>query len=427
MKKALVVVLGFASLVAIAFVLGLALARGAEKESDLALQRFAADAREPVRIVERNAAARQLEALTRPLAIELRPRKPALTDAVEFDSALMRSMGGWLRIHEERATEEVDAPPAEVAEWLTRHEGELERVANALIGGEVPRWRSGEDLPAGEAPVPNLLGHINLLRVLTVATLERERRGDHEGAWKLQHAAWKLTSGLFDRPEMISTLIGIAGVRMSAAVQRKLEAPVPLWRAEVAQRAFTTEMLDAVRTEFADISKRARTSSPRELTGAADEIHTVAAATIAAPAFRWGIAENLRAAFEQLDAVRTEDPCAAARHEIAAAIDADTPAIARRFGRLFLPNLKSAIDRAALADIAVEGTSKVLALKSARASTPDGEWPAPDAAIGRSRCEGEQWAYAVDGDGGMTLRFSGRVPDPANFRGSMIPMEHTAR
>ena len=120
------------------------------------------------------------------------------------------------------------------------------------------------------------------------------------------------------------------------------------------------------------------------------------------------------------------DPCRAAQQNINAAIKAKASFVTRHVASAMLPNLSSAVTRAAIADLAAEVASKVLAAKSARLENPAGEWPVSIAGIDSSRCEGERWLYGRDAAGGMSLRFSGELPDPSGGRAPRIPLEYRA-
>ena len=57
---------------------------------------------------------------------------------------------------------------------------------------------------------------------------------------------------------------------------------------------------------------------------------------------------------------------------------------------------------------------------------PDRREPVSIAGIDSSRCEGERWLYGRDAAGGMSLRFSGELPDPSGGRAPRIPLEYRA-
>jgi hypothetical protein len=86
------------------------------------------------------------------------------------------------------------------------------------------------DLDQGfEAPLPNLLAHLQLTRVLVVRALAR---GD-AAAWDDLHAAAELTRSLHARPDLITQLIVLAQARMVNAAAWKLPLPAPQWLAEM--------------------------------------------------------------------------------------------------------------------------------------------------------------------------------------------------
>lgn len=429
MKKLLVVAAVLGSLLVVAFGAAFLLLRRAEAESDAAVARFARSAPAVAVVTEKNATAAQLEHLARKLSIELRPGALRLADRVADNPKVIVPMTAWLRSHEESTTDAIEAPPADVAAWLATHDGTIDAIAAVLVNGEPPRWPLDARASAPQQSIPNLLGHMHLFRVLNAATLERERRGDHDGAWNLQHAAWKLSVGLFDRPEIITSLIGIAGVRMSAATQRKLEAPVPPWQKEIAQRPLTKEMLDTVRVEIAQISHRVRDGRVLADAGSNSDDRPAGARlseAVVSPVFRWAAAENAHLLFEELRAMEGMDPCRAAQQNINAAIKAKASFVTRHVASVMLPNLSSAVTRAAIADLAAEAASKVLTVKSARLANPGGEWPVSIAGIDSSRCEGERWLYGRDAAGGMSLRFTGELPDPSGGRAPRILLEYRA-
>lgn len=430
MRKLVVVAGSLVALFALAYGITVLLASRAEQRSEDALRRLAATG--PVQqskadLSTKNQLAEELESLTQPLGIDLEPKHPGrVVPASQLSELLVRSMSDWLRAQEENPTDAIDPLPADIRAWLDLHRSDVEDAAGALVARGAPRWPDGGAVPAIDRPIPNLLGHMHLYRVLHIASLERETAGDHAGAWRLQQAAWHLTEGLLERREVISALIGIAGVRMAAAVQRKLEAPVPPWVAEMSRRRMHHELIDAIRDEAGVTSEVMRRTGALDVAGLEHEpgAATMFAAAATSPFVRWAVAENTTVAMQQLATVRDVDPCMAATRPFDREIEQKVTPLARNFGGLVLPNLTSGIARAAFADVEVEGTSKVLAAKAARAATPDGTWPAAVPGVERSRCAGARWVYSVDPEGSMSLRFEGEVPAPPGPAGAKIPFEY---
>ena len=97
-----------------------------------------------------------------------------------------------------------------------------------LAQGVSPEWEMQlEQLFA--APVPNLLGHINLQKLLALDALVHLHHGRREPALETLEAAWTLMGSLRDSPFLISQLIRIADARMILGVLRQLPGPPPHW------------------------------------------------------------------------------------------------------------------------------------------------------------------------------------------------------
>lgn len=427
MKKALVVLGVLAALLVMAFVVVAMVARNAERKTQAALARLVRSTDAGSQVLDKNDLALELESLADPLGIELRPRdRRVRTAATEIPRALTKAMNEWLRVQEETPTDAITPLPAEVVTWLETHREHIDGITDRIVAGGIPRWPVNTIGAPSNHPVPNLLGHMQLFRVLSTASLDREMRGDHAGAWKLQQAAWHLAQGLLDRSETITTLIAIAGLRLQASTQRKLEAPVPSWVSDVARVRLQEQAVDALRRELGNTARFARggsyLSEMLATTRHEPSKSALVGEAIMSPVVRWSIAESVTAAVGELDALREADPCAASQVQLDLRVRQQQGPVAQRMGAFVIPSLSNAITRAAVADIAIEGTSKVLAAKSARAVS--GEWPASIPSIERSRCADARWIYAVDPSGDMSLRFEGDLRQPEGFRGSKIPLEY---
>jgi hypothetical protein len=86
------------------------------------------------------------------------------------------------------------------------HDPRLGQIRDHILTAGPIAWRVRFRLDAG-APVPNLLVHLNLTKLFA-------RRAESAQSWDELHAAWMLDRQLWDRPELISLLIALAGTRM---------------------------------------------------------------------------------------------------------------------------------------------------------------------------------------------------------------------
>jgi hypothetical protein len=189
-----------------------------------------AAARDPV--TEMSPAAAQLAAAAEPLGIDLAPR--TRSEVLRTDPRPMefvrRQLAGWVREQLSVPTPEIAPLPAESGEYLAGRGADLFAVSSILRSPEPILWPHDASDPA--APLPNLLGHAALQRVLIARALDRARVGDR-GAWDDLQAAWILARSLSSRREMISLLVSLAMARRADAAARKLPLPPPAWLQEM--------------------------------------------------------------------------------------------------------------------------------------------------------------------------------------------------
>jgi hypothetical protein len=178
------------------------------------------------------------------------PRPPELSPRsnLQVRSALTK----YLNSEIQKTTPEIDAPPAELADYLAANAGHLASIRAILLGDEEVAW--SVEFGSRRAPLPNLGGHMFLSRALLSNALDRARRGE-AGAWDDARAATALSRGLWQRPELISALIALAIDRNVNAVARKLPLPVPAWFAEFQKFDYTAAMIASRQAEAWAISE----------------------------------------------------------------------------------------------------------------------------------------------------------------------------
>ncbi|MFP5247492.1 MAG: hypothetical protein ACLGH0_12430 [Thermoanaerobaculia bacterium] len=166
-----------------------------------------------------SAAATQLVALAAPLGIDFTPAKKWTPPSA------LQATADYVRQEQASASSAIAPPPDEVARYLAEHATELDAVREHLLRGGTVEWPL--DLTQGmQAPIPNLLAHMHLGRVLIA-------RGLATRSWEELHAAWALTQSLRSRPELITQLIALAIARGVNAAAWKLPPPAPPWFAEL--------------------------------------------------------------------------------------------------------------------------------------------------------------------------------------------------
>lgn len=426
MKKLLIGIVTVVFVLLLAYGVTYGLASKAESKAERAFAAMAPGAMETgyPPVSAKNDSAVRLEQLAIPLEIDIRPRDEEASDRPELDGTLRASMSDWLRAQQERPDDAVDPIPSDIKTWLDANSASVDAMASFLASADTPRWPMLEGSRADQ-PLPNLLGHMTLFRVLNVAALERASHGDQAAAWELLHAASTLSRGIRERRELISQLIAVAGVRMIAATARKLEPPVPAWFAELSEPRLYDSMFDAIRFETAWSAAAVKDPGwdPFEGTTKKAGLLDAAGARVMQPLIRWSLAEHHRAMGEELAQLQAADPCGIDTSKVNGRMEARASSFPPDFAAGIAPNFANALSRAASAEVALEGTSRILALKAARNADPQHAWPASFASES-SLCKGAQWAYERSPDGAASLRFTGHVDIPPGSPGTKVPLEY---
>ncbi len=181
-----------------------------------------------------NAAARALEENARSLGIELRPRselpvedepgRPKKTAEDEVRVPLEK----WVDHEAAKAEGLPDAPPAAVTAYFASHAADLDAIEKSLLAGPAPDW--AVDLgKLFAAPEPNVLGHMQLARVLVGRAEARAAAKDKRADDSLR-AAFALTGALRGRPEVASQMVSIAATRLELGAVRRIPVDSAAWR-----------------------------------------------------------------------------------------------------------------------------------------------------------------------------------------------------
>lgn len=177
-------------------------------------------------------AAVRLIAAAHPLGIDLAPR--TRSDVVKAEPRPMefarQQIDLWVRSQLRVPSAEIAPLPPELAEYLAGRAGDLAVISALLRSKEPIIWP--QDVHDPGAPLPNLLGLMQLQRVLIARAFDRTRAGD-AGAWNDLEAASILARSLTTRGELISVLSSLAMARRADAAARKLPLPFPPWLQEM--------------------------------------------------------------------------------------------------------------------------------------------------------------------------------------------------
>ena len=371
---------------------------------------------------EANQAALELESRTAPLGIDIAPRsfdgreRPSRELTMAFRS-VKRELGLWLNAQIGRPHRALDAPPAGLTAYLRDHAGHLEAVRRQLVEGEVPVWEMHLD-KLREAPLPNLLGHIDLQKLLLADALARAEAGDLGSAARDLEASWRLNLALRDAPILITQLIAVAATRMQAGVLRQLDEVPAVWRDRLYEHDYRVSFLNALRYEGWFWSEAGDPSVFAGELGLIQRIATV----VAQPYVQYCLADlsgSFRERVEKL--ARLETLCDTDLEGSDADLDVPIPHW-NLIGDGMVPNLTSAVYRLARLEVDLELTAKLLELETVR-DARQGSWPVHLPGLDESfACPDDRWIYEVGGDGTASLALSRKVEWPDQL-GVILPTE----
>ena len=337
-------------------------------------------------------AAARLIALSAPLGIEMAPRdrQGGLANRRTPMEFVRGQLTEWVSEQLSSPSETIASLPAESGEYLAGRAADLTAVQQLLLSGEPVRWAT--DITNPFASLPNLLGHLQLNRVLVGRGLDRARFGD-PGGWDDLRAAWNLARPLTERPEMISNLIALAMARNVNAAARKMSLPAPAWLHEIQQFDFRRALLAAAQVEAWQMNDRVYIETTVDTPVVRRGVDAVMAPYTRLAAANWAEASReiaSRVASTKRCDLAPELMSDARRGEIAwwnlPAREAATPNADAIWARA----LRFTAER--------EGTVRAIALRAAAAPQP------------QSACAGERWIYA---ENGRSFRFSDPMAPPS--------------
>jgi len=368
--------------------------------------------------VSANTAALEVESLAAELGLDLVPRhidereRPTEEQTADFDALRERVFGRYAVKQIQRVSRgSIEPAPPELLAYLERHSDSLAALRRQLIDGETPMWES--DLAAGwEAPLPNLLGQINLHKLLVNAAIERAHAGDSDGALRNLEASWRLNESLRTSPALICQLIRIAAARMQVGALRYVPEVPESWIARLAAADHRSSFIEAMQYEG-----RMWIDPGAENLG--DEWWHRVARPATKPYVRVCLAdasERWRLRLARLQSVDALCDYHLPAH--GADLEIELPRW-NRLGGSVAPNLSNATDRVARLEVDIELTLLLLDRDQARRSDPEG-WPGelPDEIVSAA-CPRDRWLVAGT-DRGVEVALSREVEWPGQM-GSILP------
>jgi hypothetical protein len=335
---------------------------------------------------EDNDTAIRLTELARSIDIEMaRPKSqvPA-TPEPEEQKLVNRAISDYVNEELTKSGGELSSPPAIAKEYLEKNNRNIETVIAFLSRNDAPSWERDASL-GPEAPIPNLLGQIQLQKLLVAYALEQDRLGNDAMAERSLDAAWMLSESLRDRPEVISQLTAVSEARMQVGLARRISVDPVLWRTRFTEHDYRASLLQALEVESIGSLRRLSFGS-----------------SISDRASRADFLDVSRTFLVSMRDSQVSDR----RIPDVAPFDIvnDPKSAGGVLAAIALPNLTNTLRRVDRLIIDTELTDRILQARSLKSSL--GHWPPEIPGGNTSRMEGERWIYSVRPDGRMTIAFS---------------------
>ena len=206
-----------------------------------------------------NAAATQLVELAAKAETDLRHSTTRLGGGVRQE--LRDAFADYVHVQLERSGDAIDAPPSEVARYLTANAATLDEIRTLALSGtpivfEIDVNRSGigerewgrEDGPEPIPIGPNVFALQHIHRAFVVRALTLARDGNR-AAWDELRTAWELTRPEWARPDTSAILAASTGARMVNTAARKMPLPPPAWLSELDTFPYEQRLLMAQQAE----------------------------------------------------------------------------------------------------------------------------------------------------------------------------------
>lgn len=153
-------------------------------------------------------------------------------DEKAFLDNIGKDMGRYLDSQFDQPTDNIDAPPENIRQYLADHAAELKAIRAHVLSSELPRWEVTYINTVGDFGValPSFLNSANFQKILSVDILDKTRQGQAQAALKTLEVSWKLNQAVLEQPTLIAQLVVIINSRPQAVLMRKMQGLPTAWQ-----------------------------------------------------------------------------------------------------------------------------------------------------------------------------------------------------
>lgn len=368
-----------------------------------------------------NATALELERAASAVGIGIVPRglKSRVVRRHVTDVDVPKSLPRYLSEELAKPSLAIVEPPQEIVEFLKNSRTEIDAIVTLLNDG-VPCW-GHDDLD--EQGIPNLLGNIQLARLLTVNSLWHMHEGRVDEAHASASALISVSEAAVVGPYLIEILIGVADARMASGLMRKLPKAPPEFLERLQLHASTRQKIsDSMDLELAYLASVTERVSFGANSLTADVIDELAnnehftdgiVTTVMQPLIQVCMSYGLRKTKIGRDRLGDGPRCddSSLRDEIPELSDSWWNSACGGWGSA--SNLLGTYERVARLEVDLEFTELILSAN--RRLEPGGRL-----SVVSEACPGETWSVLKNRDGSIQAELS-RELDWGEVNGPLLP------
>lgn len=387
---------------------GLAIARQRQTKTDA----IAAEFLNQFPTTDLNDSAKELDRLNAALGIApsvVNSDAPAPSDAAQQAlETIQDDLKTYLDAQIQKTSGSLDPVPDPLSQYIQQYRSELAAIQQHLITAETLIWELDPEAMADFSyAYPSLFQLATLNDLLLIQAIHDAQQGNSTAMMLAIEASTQINPALFQRPDLLSNLVGLIVTRKQAGVLRHLDA-IP---ATIPDRLLALEqqqsMVEALNFEawisYGGLKKIVRDTSSWDLMAEnfSDNMTSIPFPKLYLTLSNVDTAQAMEQTYRRLPGRSIcEGNVAELEQELMV-----QPARWNYLGQIAMPSFLGQWHKGGLRMLELELTQKVLQAKTLAAQN-GGQWPTKLPELASTVCPGEQWDYAVTPEGAMSLSFS---------------------
>ncbi len=307
----------------------------------------------------------------------------------------------------------LDPVPANLSQYLQDHRDELAAIQQHLITAETLTWELDPEAMADFSyAYPRFFPLATLNNLFLLQAIRDSQQGNTADMMLAIEASTQINPALFQRPDLLSNLVGLIVTHQQAGVLRHpdaIPATIPERLLALKQQQSMVESLNfEAWMSYGGLKKMVEDSSSWDLMAENfdDHIRVIPFPKLYLTFSNLDTAQAMEQTYRHLPG---RSICDGGVTELETQLMVQ-PARWNHLGQIAMPSFLAQWHKGGLRMLELELTQKVLQAK-ALAAQNGGQWPTELPELTSAVCPDEQWVYEVTPEGTMSLAFSHSFDD----------------